>query len=566
MSDAILGFLQIMGSLGIFIYGMKVMSEGIQKVAGDNLRKILGGMTANRYMAVLTGFVVTGLVQSSSATTVMVVSFVNAGLLSLVQSMGVIMGANIGTTLTAWLITIFGFKVKIVSIAIPIIGLAFPFLFARRSKYKNIAEFVIGFGILFIGLDFLKDSVPDIKSNPEFLSFIASYTNYGFLSILIFIAVGALITVIVQSSSASLAITLVMVAQGWIEFDMAAAMFLGGNIGTTVTAILAAMVANIHAKRAALFHFMFNILGVCWILFVFNTFLEFIDQFLHYFYQASAFSPDPEVHKEVTTLALSIFHTTFNTINVALLILFVPLLAKLIIKMMPSKGELDEEFHLNFIGTGLMDTPELSITEARKEIQLFGHQLQKMSDGINDILLNDPKNFNKTIDKLKKWEEITDRLEIEIANYLSSCASGSLSTEASQRIRSMMNMINDMERIGDIFYQMSLCMQRIRENKITFPEDAQKGLKELLDNISEFLQLMNKNLYSDFNTVSINPVYDMENTINTLRDKLREENAIRLEKAEYNVTDGIMYLDIVNSAEKIGDHIVNVNEAIVGLK
>jgi len=567
MDYGLVDFLQLMGSLGIFIYGMKVMSEGIQQAAGQNLRNILGGMTSNRFKGVLTGVVVTGLIQSSSATTVMVVSFVNAGLLTLIESMGVIMGANIGTTVTAWLISILGFKVKIVAFAIPLIGISFPFLFSKRNKYKHIAEFIIGFGILFIGLDFLKDSVPDIKSNPEILQFLAPYTQHGFGSILIFVLIGALITITVQSSSASLAITLVMVVQGWIEFDMAAAMFLGGNIGTTVTAILAAFVANIHAKRAALFHCMFNVLGVVWALIIFYPFLHMIDNIMVSYYGQSAFSPNLEDHKEITTIALSIFHTTFNIATVVILIGFVPIIEKLVIRMMPSRGEMDEEFHLKFIGTGLLSTPELSVAEARKEIQLFSKQLNKMSTRFNELILDkESKDHDKIIEKIKKWEDITDRLEEEIATYLTNCFTANISQSTSQRIGSMLNMINDMERIGDIYYQMSLSVRRIKESKISFPDEAQAGLKKMLEKVDEALKLMDENLKKDFDMVSIDLPNEMEDQINGLRDNLRKENAIRLENGDYGVRDGILFLDIVNSAEKIGDHIINVNEAIVGKK
>ncbi|MBL4716800.1 MAG: Na/Pi cotransporter [Bacteroidetes bacterium] len=566
MNYSIVDFLQLLGALGVFIYGMKVMSEGIQKAAGENLRKILSGMTRNRFAGVFTGFFVTCLIQSSSATTVMVVSFVNAGLLSLVESIGVIMGANIGTTITAWIISIFGFKVKIISFALPLIGFSFPFMFSNNNRYKSIAEFVMGFGILFIGLDFLKNSVPDIKSNPEIMSFISAYTELGFGSVLIFVIVGFLLTVLVQSSSASLAITLVMVAQGWIEFDMAAAMFLGGNMGTTVTAILASFVGNIHAKRAALFHCIFNVVGVVWVIFLLYPILDFIDTIMMAMGSPSAFSTDPQTHKETTTLALSLFHTTFNVANTLILIWFVPIMEKLVIRLMPSRGDLDEEFHLQYIGTSIMGTPELAITEARKEIQLFGKQLKKMSDGFNEMATADSKEHNKWMNKIKKWEDITDRLEVEIADYLAKCASGSLSSVASDRIRSMMNIINDMERIGDIYYQMSQSINRIKEKKINFPTEAQGGLENILKKVGDFIDLMNQNLQKDHDMVSMDPVFEMEEIINKLRDDLRKQNAIRLENGDYGVRDGILYLDIVNSAEKIGDHVVNVNEAYVGLK
>ncbi len=448
MDYTIWDFMTLLGSLGIFIYGMKIMSEGLQKAAGDSLRKILSGMTRNRMMGVVTGFLVTSLVQSSSATTVMVVSFVNAGLLSLTESMGVIMGANIGTTITAWLISIFGFKVKIVFIAKILVGLSFPMLFSKNNKMKNIAEFILGFGILFIGLDFLKQSVPEIKKNPELLEFLNQYVNMGFGSVLLFVFIGTLLTVIIQSSSATMAVTLVMLAQGWINFEIAAAMVLGENIGTTITANLAAIIGNVYAKRAARFHTIFNCTGVIWMLILFPVYLNFVDYLQNFFsgsttsvfmeYQANATEAATAARVSATTLGLSLFHSSFNILNMLILFFTVPYLEKVVVRLTPSKGDADERFQLQYINTGLMATPELSIAEARKETQLMGRLVEKMMSNIIILLYKEPRNFNKVMDKITNREEITDRIQMEISNYLTKVSEQDLSEAASKKLRAVL--------------------------------------------------------------------------------------------------------------------------------
>ncbi len=338
------------------------------------MRQILGAMTSNRFKGVFTGFLLTALVQSSSATTVMVVSFVNAGLLNLVESIGVIMGANIGTTVTAWIISLIGFKVKISAFALPIIAFGAPLLFASKSKPRAWGEVLIGFALLFMGLSFLKGSVPDLKANPEILAFLQHYADLGYLSILMFVAIGTIVTLVVQSSSAAMAVTLVMANQGWIPFELAAAMVLGENIGTTITANLAAMIANVHAKRAARAHFIFNMSGVVWMLLLFMPFINGISS-----YMETTTGASPLVEATSIPIGLSIFHTVFNILNTFIMIWFVPQIAKIVTKMVPSRGD-DEEFHLEFIGVNIMPTPEISILEARKEIAKFAKITTKMSD------------------------------------------------------------------------------------------------------------------------------------------------------------------------------------------
>ena len=562
MEFGLLGFLNLMGSLGFFIYGMKVMSEGIQKVAGTKMRQILRSMTSNRFKGVLTGFALTALVQSSSATTVLVVSFVNAGLLALVESIGVIMGANIGTTITAWLISIIGFKVKISSYALPIIAIGFPLLFMSKSKTKSWAEVLIGFALLFIGLSYLKESVPDLKANPEILEFLSQYTDLGFLSTLLFVGIGTVLTVTVQSSSAAMALTLVMANNGWIPFDLAAAMVLGENIGTTITANLAALVANIHAKRAAAAHFIFNVFGVIWIIIMMPFFLDFIDAYTTSNYDASPFN-DPES----IPIALSIFHTAFNIINTLLLLGFVGFIAKTVIRMIPSKGEDDEEFHLEYIGTGMMQTAELSLEEATKETAKFGEITARMSEFLRELVETDkPKRQKKLLKKIKKYEEITDRIDDELASYLMKVSEGSLSDESTRKVSHLLNISNNLETIGDIFYQMSRDLEKFFEGDIIFNSEQKGGVLSILDEIDKAFEIMNANLNEDYDKVAIEPAYEQENRINKQKKTLQKKHTKRIETKMYNINSDSVYKDLFFACEKIGDHIINVSEAVTGQK
>jgi len=396
---------------------MKVFSDGLQKVAGNRLRAILKGMTTTRFRGIFTGFAATTITQSSSTTTVMVVSFVNAGLLTFMESTGVVMGANIGTTVTAWMVSIFGFKMQITPIAIMLIGVFFPFMFLKKERLRNLSEAMIGFGILFIGLDFLKNSVPNIQDNPEMFMFLDQFTEFGFFSILIFVLAGTLLTLITQSSSASTAITLVMLFQGWIDFPIAAAMVLGENIGTTVTANIAAVVGNVYAKRAARFHFVFNVFGVIWMLVLMQPFLMGIDSIMGYFSPeaGSVLNTTDQMGRANATLALSLFHTTFNVINVLLLAGFVPQMVRLIEKYQTQKEGEDSKHRLQYISSGMMSSPELSISQAHKEIELFAKLIEKMHYSMEGLLFNKQGKQDKFLSKLKKREEITDTIELEVA-------------------------------------------------------------------------------------------------------------------------------------------------------
>jgi len=640
----------LIGALGFFIYGMKVMSDGIQKVAGSKMRGILSKMTSNRFLGVATGFLITALLQSSSATTVMIVSFVNAGLLTLVESIGVIMGANVGTTITAWLISLLGFKVKISAIALPIIAIGMPMMFSSNRKMKSWAEVLIGFALLFMGLDHLKGAVPDLQANSEFLSFLANYANMGIYSTLMFIGVGTMLTLIVQSSSAAMAITLIMCNMGYIPFELAAAMVLGENIGTTITANVAAVVGNVHAKRAAKAHFIFNIFGVIWMIIAFSYFITSIDGFMQNnkgfiqnlvesnakteslgdemifnctdtatiswitankgltiteyktaknsylivnddFANLIASSDNEEILnwsnnnseiaasiatiKDVTTsplnnakavpIGLSIFHTLFNIINLLLLVWFVPLISRIVIKMQPSKGDVDEEFHLEHIGSGLMQTSELSVLEAKKEVSKFGRISSKLFKMIPELMTEtDNKKFNNLMSRIKKYEDITDRMEVEIADYLAEAAKGELSDTASKKVRSMLSIVNDMERIGDICYQMSITIERKNEQKAYFTPELRTSLEEMITEVLKALEIMNKNLNSEYKQVSMADANGAEDIINKMRNKLRKEYLTKIEKGEVKIQTGMIYNNLIHSLEKVGDHVHNITEAITG--
>jgi len=570
MEFGIIEFLTLIGALGFFIYGMKVMSDGIQKAGGGKLRQILGGMTSNRYFGVGTGFLITAILQSSSATTVMTVSFVNAGLLTLVESAGVMMGANIGTTVTAWIISILGFKVKISAIALPIIAFGMPMMFAKKTKTKNWGEFLVGFALLFIGLSELKNAVPDIKNNPEVLNFLAGFADISFLSRLMFVGVGTLLTIVVQSSTAAMALTLVLCNTGVIPFEVAAAMVLGENIGTTITAELASLVGNVHAKRSARIHSMFNIIGVTWMLILMPYALDIVEYIsMNYFGSISPYTAVDGWGDSMSPvpIALSIFHTGFNLLNVLILIWFVPALVRIAKRSVKSQGDMDEEFHLEHIGGGLMQTAELSVLEAQKEVRKFGDITSRLYSMIPELMQEkDEKKFDRLMKKIRKYEDITDRMEVEIANYLAKAAQGEMSDSASLKVRSMISIINDMERIGDICYQISISIERKKEKKADFTNEATKSIEDMLSEIQLSLNIMNNNLNSEYAQVSLTEANNSEININNMRNKLRKSYLQKIEKGEMKIQTGMIYNNLIHSLEKIGDHIFNVSEAIVGDK
>ena len=513
-------FLKLIGSLGLFLYGMKIMSEGLQKVAGDRLRSILTAMTTNRVTGVLTGVLITALIQSSSATTVMVVSFVNAGLLTLAESISVIMGANIGTTVTAWIISIFGFKVDMAAFALPLLAIALPLIFSGKSNRKSIGEFIFGFSFLFMGLSYLKANAPDLNANPEMLAFVQNYTDMGFFSILLFLFIGTILTMIVQASAATMAITLIMCANGWISLELGAALVLGENIGTTITANLAALTANTQAKRAALAHFVFNVFGVIWVLIIFHPFMELVNWVVDTFFQSN----NPEV---AISYKLSAFHSIFNICNVCILIWGVKLIERTVCALIHPKEE-DEEPRLRFITGGMLSTAELSILQARKEIHLFAERTHRMFGMVQDLMHTEKDDdFNELFSRVEKYENISDNMELEIANYLNQVSEGRLSSDSKLRIRAMLREVTEIESIGDSCYNLARTINRKRQTNQDFTEKQYEHIHFMMkltdDALAQMIVVVEK---PEHQSIDINKSFNIENEINNYRNQLKNQNIL----------------------------------------
>ena len=553
-------FLKLIGSLGLFLYGMKIMSEGLQKVAGDRLRSILTAMTTNRVTGVLTGVLITALIQSSSATTVMVVSFVNAGLLTLAESISVIMGANIGTTVTAWIISIFGFKVDMAAFALPLLAIALPLIFSGKSNRKSIGEFIFGFSFLFMGLSYLKANAPDLNANPEMLAFVQNYTDMGFFSIILFLLIGTILTMIVQASAATMAITLIMCANGWISLELGAALVLGENIGTTITANLAALTANTQAKRAALAHFVFNVFGVIWVLIVFHPFMELVNWVVDTFFQSN----NPEV---AISYKLSAFHSIFNICNVCILIWGVKLIERTVCALIHPKEE-DEEPRLRFITGGMLSTAELSILQARKEIHLFAERTHRMFGMVQDLLHTEKDDdFNKLFSRIEKYENISDNMELEIANYLNQVSEGRLSSESKLQIRAMLREVTEIESIGDSCYNLARTINRKRQTNQDFTEKQYEHIHLMMkltnDALAQMIVVVEK---PEHQNIDINKSFNIENEINNYRNQLKNQNILDVNNKEYDYQMGVYYMDIIAECEKLGDYVVNVVEASSDVK
>lgn len=562
MDYSFFDFLKLAGSLGMFLYGMKIMSEALQRVAGAKLRSILSAMTANRVLGVFTGFLVTTVIQSSSATTVMVVSFVNAGLITLVESIGVIMGANIGTTVTGWIISVLGFKFSISQYVLPLIGIGLPLVFSKSTRRRSIGEIMIGFALLFLGLDFLKASMPNIDTNPEILAFLQNYTNLGFGSVLIFLMVGTILTFLIQSSSATMALTFVMVNQGWISFELAAAMVLGENIGTTITANIAASVGNLSARRAALVHLMFNLAGVVWMLLIFKTFTGAIDKVV-----TNINGDSPATNPMVVPIALSLFHSAFNIINTFIFIWFVPQLRNFVVRILPQKQSEEEEFRLQYITAGLMSTPELSLLQARRETQFFAKHTIKMFGFVQKLLReNSDKKFNKLFAKIQKYESISDDVEVEIANYLGEVAQGKLSDYGRRRMQSMLKLVSDLESIGDSNFNLARTINRMYDNKTILPEEVIQKVELMFSMVQEALEMMKENLEKDEKLVSLSKAREIENEINNFRNQLKAEHLEYLRTGLYAYEAGIIFNDLFSESEKLADYVINVSEALSEVK
>ena len=560
MDYSFFDFLRLIGSLALFLFGMKIMSEGLQKFAGDSLRRILTAMTTNRVTGVLTGVLITALIQSSSATTVMVVSFVNAGLLTLTQSIGVIMGANIGTTVTAWLISALGFKVDIAAFALPLLAFGLPLFFSGKSSRKSLGEFIFGFAFLFMGLQDLKANAPDLGANPDMLAFVQNYTDMGFFSIILFLFIGAVLTMIVQASAATMAITLIMCANGWIDYYLGVALVLGENIGTTITANLAALTGNTQARRAALAHLVFNVFGVIWVLVLFYPFTSAVSWFVTNVMKIT----DPAV---AVSFKLAAFHTAFNISNTFIMIWFLGLIEKTVCSLIKGKPE-DEEYRLRYITGGMLSTAELSILQAHKEITLFAERTARMFNMVKELFYEkNEEAFLKTYGRVEKYENISDRMEVEIANYLTQVSEGRLSSESKEEIRIMLRAVSEIESIADACNNLSRTIKRRNEFNSEFSDEQNKHMDHMFDLVTKALERMNIVLHKpELVHDDINPSYNIENEINNYRNQLKNRNIEDINNKKYQYQDGVYYMDMVSESEKLGDYVINVMQAVVDKK
>ena len=569
---SLLQIFTLLGALGMFLYGMNLMSSGLQKAAGDRLRGFLSAMTSNPLKRVLTGLGITAIIQSSSATTVMVVSFVNAGLLTLVQAIGVIMGANIGTTVTAWLVAWLGFKADISILAIPLMLFGFLFSNSKKDQHKNIGELIVGFSLLFLGLSFMKESVPDLSETPQVLEFVRTWSGYGFGSVLIFLVFGTLLTLVLQSSSATMAITLIMLSMGYIPFSMACAMVLGENIGTTITANIAASVGNTSAKRAAMSHTIFNVFGVLWALALFQPFLSLIGIIIESFGLPNpakeGFSVSSPTSPESTAAlyGLSMLHTLFNTFNTMILIGCTGLIEKAVIKMIKAPANQEKDvFRLKYIEAGPLATPELATEQAFNEIIHFA-EISKKGLGYAREAINetDADKFEELRGKLVKYEEISDRIEYEIASFLNAVSAGEVSEKTSKEIKAMYKIIGELESLGDSGENISRILSRRNIHKKAFDAEAIKKLNQMTSLVDKAYDVMIENLGRAFNgkLEEISNAYAAEDRINTLRNNLRDEAIEGIDSDDKKYQSSVYFMDIVSELERMGDFMINISQSL----
>lgn len=604
MDYSFIDFLGLLGAVGLFLYGMKVMSEGLQKVAGDRLRNILSVMTRNRLMGLITGVFVTALIQSSSASIVLVVSFVNAGLMTLGQSMAVIFGANLGTTFTTWIISLLGFKVDISAFAIPLMAFAVPLLFARSGKKKSIGEFLIGFALLFMGLAMISDYVPDLQKNPGMFAFLQQYTTQGFLSVFIFWLVGLIVTMIIQSSAATFAICLVMFAKGWIDFDLASALVLGSAVGTTITPLLASLSGNVAAKRAAVGHLMFNIFGSIWCLALFYPFMHLIlaicqwmgqgDPNALYNFVNTLQGTDPEVYSNLFTntlpmdhpaqtristatkslitmqasasICLSIFYTVYKLFNLSIMIWLTKVYVRILEWLIPTRHNADEDFGLKYIQGGLLSSSELNIAQAQKEIAVYAERVGRMLDMGHKLIHTKPntEDFNHLLSRIEKYEDISDRMELEIANYLNHTAQGRLSNEGKLQIAGMLSIIGEIESIADCCYGVGKIMVRKNESGAEFSEEIYHQIDAMYTYVFDAMALIVKILENVENVDDsmLMRSYNKEREINNMRNQLRSANVTNINEGRYAYQAGIYFMDLISDLERTGDYIINVVDTV----
>jgi len=538
--------INIIGGLGLFLFGMRIMSDGIHKRAGLRMQQILGFLTKNRFLGIFFGFIVTCVIQSSSATTVLLVSLVNAGLISLKQSIGVVMGANIGTTITAWLVSLVGFKVKITAMALPAIAIGFPLHFHKNEKWRDLAEVFTGFGILFLGLSFMKSSVPDIKSNPEVLSFLTNFSNMGIWSVLFFVMVGTILTIVVQSSSAAMAITITMAYKGWITFPVAAGVVLGENIGTTITAYLASLGMNVNAKRTARSHMIFNLIGVVWVLLVFYPFINMVDRFI----------PGSINDSQSLPIHLSAFHTTFNIINTSLLVWFVPVIARVVTKLVKDKDQ-QEGIQLHYIGANLPDAVESNLITSRKAVG-------EMADKVYDLLmlvLNASENGEGKQIQAHAIEEYTDVQQQKITEFLTRCMQEELTERDADIIAMQKSIANELESVADSCYRITMLFNRKERKKLDFHEEGLSKIQNYLSLVLDYLKYNTDYLNYKITQYDFSKALEMERTINEERSRLRRDAQDEL-YAGADVRGELVFMDIVKHIEHIGDYCFNIAEAI----
>lgn len=586
MDYTVLDFLSLLGAVCLFLYGMKVMSEGLQKVAGDRLRNILGAMTRNRVTGVLTGILITALIQSSSASTVMVVSFVNAGLMSLAQSMAVIFGANVGTTVTTWIISAFSFEINISTYTIVLLAVAVPLMFMKKGGYKSLGEFIVGFCFLFMGLDLISTYVPNLEENPQMLAFLQDYTQMGIVSVLTFFSVGIILTMVVQSSAATFAITLIMCSQGWISFTLGCAVILGGNIGTTITPILASLSGNLAARRTAMGHVLFNVVGSIIVLLVFYPFVHLVGDITD-----ACMGLDPcdidraqelamsgktlldeagrkiSFDQKTVAFGLAMFPTVFNAANLMVMIWFTRLYVKAVCWLMPARHrDTEEEFTLKYIGRGLLGTSELNLAQAQKEIVVYGERVQRMIGMAETLVGSDPdsQEYLDNVNRIEKYEEISDHMELEIGMFLNKVAEGRLSPEGKKETAAMLRIISEIESIADSCLNVSKTLRRKNQAKVNFDQWIQAqiaGMFRIVDAAMDNMLALLREMDAP-DEARVIEAYNREREINNYRNRLRDANISNINDHKYNYQEGIFFMDLISEAEKLGDYILNVVEGV----
>lgn len=565
--------LTLLGALGMFLYGMNLMSSGLQKASGSRLRNLLTAMTSNPFKGVATGLGITTAIQSSSATTVMTVGFVNAGLLTLTQAIGVIMGANIGTTVTAWLVSLLGFKADISLLAVPLMAVGFILSLSKKDKRRHISELIIGFSLLFLGLSLMKESVPDLRETPEVLAFIQNWTSYGFGSVLIFMMFGTILTLILQSSSATMALTLIMVNMGWIPFEMGAAMVLGENIGTTITANIAAAVANANARRAALAHTIFNVVGVCWALAIFTPFVKFIGLIITWLglpnpaeIAHDATLTMTEAESTATLYGISMLHTMFNLINTLLLVWFTKQIAAITTRLIKDKKgkENDDSVKLKYIDAGPLSTAELTMGAARNEVVHFAEISRNGLDYLRRIInTKNAKEFDEMQQKLVKYEEISDRIEYEIATFLNSIPEDSISDNTRTEAKRMYKIIGELESLGDSGEAVSRILSRRNMREKSFTDEQISLLNKMLDKLTHAYDIMIDNLSkNEHDAIGLRMATDCEIELNDLRNDIREAEMLKIEQNGSSYEASVYFLDTLSEIERMGDFVINVSQAL----